>query len=414
MMLAFLLLLGGCNETEIYFSHANHIKRGLNDCNTCHNYEEDLTPKWPKMAKCLMCHKKNCDSGNAESCKFCHTGSGKKLKVVHHIPKKYGDLKFTHKVHLENKIECLHCHKGITTSLAITQDLIPDMLGTCIPCHKQRGESQTACSVCHKHIKNDRMPLYHEDQWVQHKELNWIKKHGREFYYNQDYCKRCHNDLDKCVACHQDQKPKNHNNAWRRKTHGFAASWDRKKCSVCHQEDFCERCHSSTKPLNHNAVWAGKSHGSAALGNQNQCAVCHQEDFCIRCHSTTKPVSHNAAWREKTHGFAASGNRNQCSACHQEDFCIRCHTTTKPLNHTSVWGGKGTKNLHCRSCHLPATDACSACHLVPDHSSASPSPHLKGHGGVGVCVRAGCHAGWPGNPPHSKLFGVSCTVCHVK
>ncbi|HHT9107822.1 MAG TPA: cytochrome c3 family protein, partial [Candidatus Wunengus sp. YC64] len=157
MMLTFLMLLGGCKESEIHYSHARHMERGLKDCNTCHNYKEDLEPKWPKMAKCLSCHMKDFDTSNPKSCLLCHTRPGMKIKVKHNIPKKYRDLKFTHKAHLENKVECVQCHKGIEKSDAITLDLIPDMFGTCIPCHKERGEEGIACNVCHKHIKKNRM-----------------------------------------------------------------------------------------------------------------------------------------------------------------------------------------------------------------------------------------------------------------
>ena len=276
------MLLVGCEESEILYSHSKHIDRGLKDCNVCHSYKEDMEPKWPKMQICLTCHMKNYDTSNPKSCLLCHTKPEPEIKTRHrHIPKKYRELKFTHKVHLENKVKCNQCHKGIETSDAITLKLIPSMLGTCIPCHKERGKEQVACNVCHKHIKKNRMPLYHEDRWVKHDDVLWIQKHGNEFYYNQDYCKRCHEDLDQCVNCHQDQKPKSHNNAWRRKTHGFAASWERKKCGVCHQEDFCIRCHTNTTPLSHTASWGGVNTGNRHCVNCHfplsmvECTVCH-------------------------------------------------------------------------------------------------------------------------------------------
>lgn len=290
MAIVFFMVLGGCEESAIHYSHAKHRERGLKDCNTCHAYNEDLTPQWPKMAKCLACHIKNFDTNNPESCLLCHTRPGTKIKVKHNIPKKYKDLKFTHKTHLENKVECNQCHENIEKSNEITPGLIPDMFGNCVPCHKNRGDGKLACDVCHKYIKKNRMPLYHEDRWVKHEDARWIQRHGSEFYYNQDYCKRCHNDLDWCVNCHQEQKPKNHNNAWRRKTHGFAASWERRKCGVCHQEDFCERCHTSTKPLSHTASWGG--------GNtkNRHCLNCHlpvSSSLCAVCHPSPAHPSAN-------------------------------------------------------------------------------------------------------------------------
>ena len=79
-ILSFLMLLSGCKESEIHYSHAKHMERGLKDCNTCHNYKEDLEPKWPKMAKCLACHMKNFDPNNPKSCLMCHTKPGLKKK----------------------------------------------------------------------------------------------------------------------------------------------------------------------------------------------------------------------------------------------------------------------------------------------------------------------------------------------
>ncbi len=371
MAIVFFMVLGGCEESAIHYSHAKHGERGLKDCNTCHAYNEDLTPQWPKMAKCLECHIKNFDTNNPESCLLCHTKPGTKIKVKYNIPKKYKDLKFTHKTHLENKVACNQCHENIEKSNEITPGLIPDMFGNCVPCHKNRGAEKLACDVCHKNIKKNRMPLYHEDRWVKHEDVRWIQRHGSEFYYNQDYCKRCHSDLNWCVNCHQEQKPKNHNNAWRGKTHGFAASWERKKCSVCHQEDFCERCHTSTKPLNHTASWVGGKHGSTAL------------------------------WESKN-----------CRVCHQEDFCVQCHTNTRPLNHTATWGGENTANKHCLNCHFPVPMfSCAICHPSPAHPSANDSPHPEQY--PHPCTI--CHPiGKAGAPPHddSRAIGVECVVCH--
>ncbi|MEK6622765.1 MAG: hypothetical protein AABZ13_09815 [Planctomycetota bacterium] len=370
----FFMALGGCEESTINYSHAKHSERGLKDCNTCHAYSEDLTPKWPKMAKCLTCHIKNYDTNHPESCLLCHTRPGATINVRHNIPKKYRDLKFAHKIHLENKVECNQCHEHIEESNDVTPPgLIPDMFGNCVPCHKKRGAEKLACSVCHKNIKNNRMPLYHEDRWVKHEDPRWIQRHGSEFYYNQDYCKRCHNDLDWCVNCHQEQKPKSHNNAWRGKTHGFAASWERKKCSACHQEDFCERCHSSTKPANHTASWSGAKHGSTAL------------------------------WESKN-----------CRVCHQEDFCVHCHTSTRPSNHTAVWGGKGTANRHCLNCHLPVPAfTCAICHTNTEHPSAPDTVHKNGdYSSQRGCTT--CHDKGRGSSPHDnpRLVGVECKVCH--
>ncbi|MCF6149629.1 MAG: hypothetical protein E3K37_13330 [Candidatus Kuenenia sp.] len=327
MALSLLTLLGGCKESGIHYSHAKHRERGLSDCNLCHYYKEDLEPKWPKMATCLKCHMKKFDTFNPESCLYCHTKPGMKIKVKHNVPKKYKDLNFSHKTHLEKNVECKACHEKIETSDAITVDLFPDMFKNCVPCHKEQGEEKIACDVCHKHIKNNRMPLYHEDRWVKHEDARWIQKHGSEFYYNKDYCKRCHADLNWCVDCHRDQKPRNHNNAWRRKTHGFAASWERKKCSVCHLEDFCERCHSNTKPLSHSASWGGSN------TRNRHCTNCHFPISMVTCTVCHPEPEHPSAIDSPHPPF--TGN------------CDECH----PLNRAGEAPHPEAFGIDCKACH---------------------------------------------------------------
>lgn len=311
--IAVLSALGGCKESEIHFSHAKHMERGLSDCNTCHAYKEDLAPKWPKMPKCLTCHMKNFDTNNPRSCLLCHTKPGMKIKVKHNIPKKYRDLKFTHKVHLENNVACNKCHSSIEKSDTITTDLLPDMYRNCVPCHKERGADKIACDVCHKHIKKNRMPLYHEERWVNHEDPRWMLKHGSEFYYNKNYCKRCHSDQNWCVNCHQIQKPKSHNNAWRRRTHGFAASWERKKCMACHQEDFCVRCHTNTTPLSHtNPCWRLCQRGKNKSVSRH-CLNCHYSISMVECRVCHPRPEHPSAIDSPHPPF--SGNCYQ-SGCH--------------------------------------------------------------------------------------------------
>ena len=148
------MALGGCEESTINYSHAKHSERGLKDCNTCHAYSEDLTPKWPKMAKCLTCHIKNYDTNHPESCLLCHTRPGATINVRHNIPKKYRDLKFAHKIHLENKVECNQCHEHIEESNDVTPPgLIPDMFGNCVPCHKKEAQRRWRVTCVTKTLK---------------------------------------------------------------------------------------------------------------------------------------------------------------------------------------------------------------------------------------------------------------------
>lgn len=331
IIIAFLTTLGGCKESKIHFSHAKHSERGLKDCNLCHMYKDDLKPKWPKKEKCLTCHMADFNTKDPKSCLLCHTRPGMKIKVKHDIPKSYRDIKFSHKVHLENKVACDQCHKDILKSEAVTLALIPDMYGTCVPCHKERGDEKTACNVCHKNIKKNHMPLYHEDRWVKHNDAYWIQRHGGEFYYNQDYCKRCHSDLYWCINCHQDQKPKNHNNAWRRKTHGFAASWDRKKCSVCHQEDFCVRCHESTTPLSHTASWGGAGTRNRHClnchfpGSMLSCTVCHPSPTHPSAMDSPHPPFTGSCTQPGCHPPGRVGEAPHVTPPDLKDQCRLCH-----------------------------------------------------------------------------------------
>ena len=138
-------------------------------------------------------------------------------------------------------------------------------------------------------------------------------------------CALCHTQST-CVTCHQDQPPQNHNNFFRNRGHGVAASMDRRNCATCHRSDFCNRCHSETKPLSHMPAW-----GSPVNLHCNGChfPVATPGQSCVVCHKGTP-----------SHNFAAPMPPGHNPAMN----CRQCHGVTQPLPHSDP-------GIECILCH---------------------------------------------------------------
>ena len=70
-------------------------------------------------------------------------------------------------------------------------------------------------------------------------EAGWSEYHGNtaDLIWNApgqkgNACFTCHMKND-CVECHNTRLPRDHRNMWRTRTHGFTASLNRNRCSVC-------------------------------------------------------------------------------------------------------------------------------------------------------------------------------------
>ena len=112
---------------------------------------------------------------------------------------------------------------------------------------------------------------------------NWLEYHGRSADVSmtdkRNSCLICHEKTD-CISCHNVQMPRDHNNTWRTRTHGFMAEGNRDRCLICHRQDFCVRCHNETAPRNHTGNWVVLHctwcHYDSGLAPADNCVVCHR------------------------------------------------------------------------------------------------------------------------------------------
>ena len=83
---------------------------------------------------------------------------------------------------------------------------------------------------------------------------DWRKFHGREFLSSPQDCLNCHTEERFCVRCHEDVKPGDHTEFWRRAGHGAKGRYER-NCVACHTEDSCSGCHEISPPRSHTTNW---------------------------------------------------------------------------------------------------------------------------------------------------------------
>jgi hypothetical protein len=274
----------------------------------------------PTVKQCLTCHE-GIDEGRPQH-KRVLTVYGKEPQWSH-VTDISEEVRFSHKKHQDAKVQCQECHKGIEKSQGVAEKLAVDM-DDCTKCHA-RKKVAAECSTCHTKIRKDTAPDNHRQ--------NWKRDHGQAARSARGgasgkNCKLCH-EQSTCVACHQVEPPRNHNNQWRQRGHLVTASMDRENCAVCHRTDFCDRCHRESAPRSHTA-----SFGSP------------RDRHCLSCHT---PVTNE-----------------QCHLCHKSTpshLALAAPMPASPL-HTAA--------MNCRQCHGQAPDAplphpdngdtCTECH----------------------------------------------------
>lgn len=143
-------------------------------------------------------------------------------------------------------------------------------------------------------------------------------------------------------------KPQSHNGGWMEfhgKVSGVNLNNPRQgkiSCYTCHEKTGCIDCHADKPPKDHDNSWRIKTHGFMAGGDRERCLICHREDYCIRCHNETAPRSHRGNWREE-----------HCSRCHFDlsvSFGAGCTVCHKQYSHLSA-PHPVNENLDCTACH---------------------------------------------------------------
>lgn len=286
MFYSAMLLAQPAGRDAIIFSHQKHFEELELDCDLCHEsvFSSNVVSdrNLPEKDICMDCH----DGDTAlDECSLCHTNEDDPLPA---ISKVIPALKFSHRLHLEKKAQCINCHKDIESS---TPDVRPRpiVMELCMDCHST-PQARIECYTCHETMKG-KLPLSHS--------VVWGKTHGLEAILGEtNNCSMCHQQ-SQCEDCHTRQQfEKRVHTLDFDFTHGFDFLAFSSDCSSCHEmPQFCSSCHSSQSvmPLSHNGIfWAstklenGGNHGSEALDNPEYCIVCHEEpatdSTCQRCH----------------------------------------------------------------------------------------------------------------------------------
>lgn len=311
-------------QRPIRFSHQAHGAEAKLTCGDCHQgATEGDQAGMPAGKACALCHKTPEDREKYLNPFLVAGPDGKKAILFTSVTKLPEDLKFSHKQHLDAKLGCADCHGDVEHSVAVSADFRVAK-DRCFDCHGGK-HVEADCRVCHEKIDQDWAPASHQQMWT--------KRHGLvarlgDTSEAQNRCELCHQDAS-CATCHQDQSPANHNNHWRHRAHGLAASVDAEGCATCHRGDSCERCHNETAPRTHVAGWGGR-----------------QSRHCLGCH------------------LPLSADQYNCGVCHQGAPSHTYLAKPKPAWHTPT--------MDCRQCHtatspqpLPHVDKgddCNACH----------------------------------------------------
>ncbi len=290
-VIALSVLLGACvtytgfrsvrhADRGIRFGHPKHAEEGL-DCTDCHEMAEG-GQTMPGHDLCGICHDIDVDNPDAEACGFCHTEAEQAVRPRAKLLK--AELKFSHGPHVGAELDCATCHPE-PDARALPKKPLKSF---CMDCHGETGPELNECDVCHSEVSKEVRPAYYGATRIPHDAPQiWERVHGRESTTDPAFCALCHETEASCEACHRKNPPRDHTLAWRRKSHGLRASWDRAKCSVCHEEDSCLKCHKNTKPSSHRGAWDRPLN--------RHCASCHyppQKTNCTVCHES---IDHSSA-----------------------------------------------------------------------------------------------------------------------
>lgn len=316
---------------------------------------------------------------------------------------------FEHRAHALKGINCVECHKGISSAgeggpLHFPAD------SDCVRCHT-KPHDQRACSGCHgeSYVRGG-VALAKQRLRFDH------AKHLRE---TRGDCIRCHADVTAsapevivprmatCFGCHEHRD-----------------QWTMRDCDGCH----VNLSGDGTLPadhLVHEGDWVHE-HGTRAASERDLCSSCHTERQCASCHGVgTVPALpsklafddvrlsglHRAGFLAR-HADEARADPGLCSTCHGEQSCIDCHTRQ------NVGGtASGPRNPHPPG--WLTTGAGGGEHGV--QARIDPMSCASCHGGAGEQLCVGCHrVGGPGGNPHGPGFNskkdmhhdVPCRQCH--
>ncbi len=184
---------------------------------------------------------------------------------------------FSHKLHLELKLECVTCHGRVASSTKVSDNNLPE---------------EKVCLGCHQAANTGKPPAVRLDRFNHQLHLRmgniapviaaaidsgaYLSKPGeiRPQLNTRNACEACHRGLRESEAVSQANLPR------------------MADCLVCHNQIdvpfSCEKCHdnvASLRPASHGENFIDVHSTGKANLDKPSCAVCHGRTFrCMGCH----------------------------------------------------------------------------------------------------------------------------------
>jgi len=185
---------------------------------------------------------------------------------------------FSHRVHLQLKLQCAGCHSAAFTSTRVEDNLLPAKQ-VCLPCHKQVAIPRPPHVAIAKFSHAHRLKLGNVAPVL----AAAIK--SKTYLSPPDDILAHLNSSNPCVACHRGMEESN--------SVTKAALSQMADCLVCHNKIdppfSCDACHAKgvdLRPATHLVEGFVDRHSGPAMSKSN-CAVCHGRRFtCMGCHQS--------------------------------------------------------------------------------------------------------------------------------
>ena len=184
---------------------------------------------------------------------------------------------FSHRLHLQLKLECRTCHTAAPKSTSAQDNLLP---------------AKTVCLSCHEDVQIPARPVTPVTRFnhALHLKLGNIAPIVARAIDTKTYLsppgelRARLNGTNPCMACHRGLAQSD--------AVSNAALPRMADCLVCHNQidppDSCEFCHAKSmhlKPQNHTADFLDSHTRKNARLDKTSCAVCHGRRFtCLGCH----------------------------------------------------------------------------------------------------------------------------------
>jgi hypothetical protein len=367
------------------------------------------------------------------------------------FPAQNATLRFNHRFHVTDasgpKLKCVTCHKAVTTSQSVRDNLIPTG-EACDTCHSTDhgnldkvtpGDDEMGqCAFCHVGYKAGDGNLVSP---FEPPRANMVFNHAKHVARNIG-CPQCHGDVGQLELATRDQLPRMRGCFHcHQQTNSSARGTAKGDCLTCHLTTDGTQAGSAGGAGRMRTVFASGEmlpprwlhdaahgpdwieHHKTVAGNDSQfCANCHKEDFCTDCHDgRVRPRSIHPSDYINMHPIEARMATTKCGSCHNEQsFCLQCHqrlgiTMSGPtaLRESGrfhppkeIWSDPPRKPGHHSFEAERNLNACVSCHVERDcvvcHGAQGVGAGFNPHRASFV---AGCATQFRRNPR-------PCFVCH--